>query len=104
MAEKRKLQDKIDDERHQCNLLWVGVQGLKRQWNTAKKQLSNLKKNCKEDKDQQGSCKWEKAKQKQVAALKKNIEKNNAEIESRKARIAKLEEEKKKLGISQLKL
>ena len=104
MAEKRKLQDRIDEERHQCNLLYIGVKGLKIQWNTAKKQLSQLKMNCKEDKNQEGSCKWERLKEKQVAALRKNIDDNVKKIEERKASIAKLEEQKKALGISQLKL
>ena len=101
MAEKRKLQKSIDDLRHKCNLLWEGVQGLKIQWNTAKKQLSKLKINCKEDKN---SCESERLKEKQVAALEANIKKNKKMIEDRKASIAELEKQIKALGISQLKL
>ena len=98
------MQDKIDNERHQCNLLWEGVRGLKKQWNNAKKQLSKLKKNCEENKDEQGSCQWARDKEKQIAALEKNIKKNEEIINARKASIAKLEKEKKALGISPLKL
>ena len=109
MAEKRKLQDRIDEERHQCNLLYEGVKGLKIQWNTAKKQLSQLKISCKKDKDEEGSCQWARDKKKQIAALKANIENNEKMLDDRRASIAKLEKEiealgKKASGISQLKL
>ena len=109
MAEKRKLQDRIDDLRHKCNLLWDGVDGLKMQLEQKKNQLKNLQESCKEDKDEEGSCQWARDKEKQIAAIEANIEKNEKLIDDRKASIAKLEKEiedlgKKALGISQLKL
>ena len=104
MAEKRKLQDRIDDLRHKCNLLWDGVDGLKIQLEQKKNQLKNLQESCKEDKDEEGSCQWARDKEKQIAAIEANIEKNEKLIDDRKASIAKLEEKKKALGISQLKL
>jgi chromosome segregation ATPase len=102
MAEKRKLQKRIDDLRHKCNLLWETVDGLKIQLEQRKQQLKNLKEGCKEDND--SVCQYGKDKEKQIAAIEANIKKNEKMIDDRKASIAKLEKKKKALGISPLKL